>query len=162
MNLDQTTLGIACGLVSLVVGLAAGAISGAIISGKKSKRKISKMLKKAGKVENTGDLIDIIAEKINENENNHFDMNKAIETLSEKSLNFLGKTGYVRFDSTPDISGNLSFSLVLMDENNNGYILTNIHMTEGSSLYLRVVQNGICETNLSPEEEELLHKTKQI
>ena len=159
MNLDQTTLLIVCGAISLVVGIAAGLISASIMAGSKSKRRIRKILNSAGKSGNLGDLADVVVKKIDENDNDHNEMDKAIGILAESSRRNLRNMGYVRYDSTPDISGNLSFSLILLDDDNNGLILTNIHLMEGSSLYLRIIENGTCEITLSPEEEELLKKT---
>lgn len=71
----------------------------------------------------------------------------------------LYKTKMVRYDAFEGQGGELSFIWILMDSNNNGYLLHNVYSREGSScLYTRVIQNGKSTTRLSPEEEKVLNE----
>jgi hypothetical protein len=159
MNLDQVTLLILCAAVSLLGGIIAGIITASIISKKNTYKKIKKILKNAGKAADYEELAEVVAQKIDENENEHSEIDKAIGILNLERKKNIKRVGYIRYDSTEDISGRLSFSLVLLNEENSGILLTNIHMIEGSSLYLREIVNGSCETNLSEEEKEVIKNT---
>jgi|GEM_PF-2798133 len=159
MNLDQTALLLVCIGASLIGGIIAGSITAAIISKRKSYKNINKALKKAGKAADYKELAQIVAQKIDENEKEHAEIDKSIGIINWERKKNIKKTGLIRYDSTEDISGRLSFSLVLLNEENSGVILTNIHMIEGSSLYLREVEQGNCEINLSEEEKEVLKQT---
>ena len=159
MNLDQTTLLIVCAGLSLLGGIISGIITASIISKKNSYKKISKVIKNAGKAADYAELAKVVAQKIDDNENEHSEIDKAIGILNWERKKNIKKYGYIRYDSTEDISGRLSFSLVLLNEENSGILLTNIHMIEGSSLYLREIDKGNCETTLSEEEKSVVKTT---
>jgi len=161
MNLDQTTLLIACAAISLLVGTVSGIITSSLISGKYSLKKIKKVLKKAGKAADYEELAKVVSQKIDENDKTHAEIDKAISTINFERIKNIKKTGHIRYDSIPEISGRMSFSIALLNEENSGILLTNIHMMEGSSLYLRIIEKGESETTLSDEEREVLKKTMQ-
>lgn len=159
MNLDQTTLLLVCAAIALIGGIIAGTIAASIIARKKSYKSISKVLKSTGKANDYKEIAQVVSQKIEENHTEHKDIQKAIDIINWERTKNIKKTGYIRYDSTEDISGRLSFSLVLLNEKNSGIILTNIHMIEGSSLYLREIIEGNCEITLSEEEKKILAET---
>lgn len=55
------------------------------------------------------------------------------------------------------MGGNLSFSIALLDENNNGFILNSVHSVEGCYTYTKEVKNGSCKISLGEEEEKALN-----
>ena len=86
-------------------------------------------------------------------------MTKSIDILNFERKKNIKKIDYIRYNSSDEIGGNLSFSVVMLNEDNTGIILTNIHMMEGSSIYLREVTKGECEITLTDEEKEVLKRT---
>ena len=62
------------------------------------------------------------------------------------------KISIVRYNSTNEMGGIMSFALVLLDERNDGFILNVIHAREGSYPYIKRVINGEPEMDLSREE----------
>ncbi|MDD3972307.1 MAG: DUF4446 family protein, partial [Clostridia bacterium] len=52
--------------------------------------------------------------------------------------------------------GNLSFSLALMDDNQNGLVFTNISLIDSNSLYVRRIREGISDVLLMEEEKEAI------
>ena len=54
------------------------------------------------------------------------------------------------------MGGQLSFSLVLLNENNNGFILNSVHSTEGCYSYTKEITNGECNITLAEEERQAL------
>ena len=54
------------------------------------------------------------------------------------------------------MGGQLSYSLALLDENNNGFIINSVHSTEGCYSYSKEIRNGDNSISLSQEEAEAL------
>ena len=67
------------------------------------------------------------------------------------------KVGIVKYDAFNQMGGQLSFSLALLDENDNGFILNCVHSTEGCYSYTKEIKNGMCEISLGDEEKEALN-----
>ena len=66
------------------------------------------------------------------------------------------KLGIVKYDAFKQMGGRLSFSLALLDENNNGFILNSVHSSDGCYSYTKEIKNGGCEISLGEEEEQAL------
>lgn len=66
------------------------------------------------------------------------------------------KMGLVRYDAFNQMGGQLSYSLALLDENNNGFIINSVHSTEGCYSYSKEIKNGDNNISLSEEEAEAL------
>ena len=64
--------------------------------------------------------------------------------------------GIVKYDAFNQMGGQLSFSLALLDENNNGFIINSVHSTEGCYSYTKEIKNGESSISLGKEEEEAL------
>ena len=60
-------------------------------------------------------------------------------------------------DTGSDLSGSdLSYSLSLLDENNNGVVLSSIYGREDNRTYAKPIENGKSTYNLSEEEKKVL------
>ena len=79
-----------------------------------------------------------------------------IRTLFKRMESVFQKMGLVRYDAFNQMGGQLSYSLVLLDENNNGFIINSVHSTEGCYSYSKEIRNGDNSISLSAEEEEAL------
>lgn len=66
------------------------------------------------------------------------------------------KTGLVKYDAFREMSGALSYSLALLDKENNGVLISSMYSREGCYTYAKDVVGGKCDINLSEEEEEAL------
>ena len=66
------------------------------------------------------------------------------------------KVGIVKYDAFQQMGGKLSFSLALLDQNNNGFILNSVHSSEGCYSYTKEIKNGECAISLGSEEEKAL------
>lgn len=66
------------------------------------------------------------------------------------------KVGIVKYDAFQHMGGQLSFSLALLDENNNGFVLNSVHSTEGCYTYTKEIKKGVCAISLGKEEEQAL------
>lgn len=81
---------------------------------------------------------------------------KDIRNLYKRLETAYQKMGLVKYDAFNQMGGQLSFSLALLDENNNGFILNSVHSTEGCYSYTKEIQNGNCVISLGKEEAEAL------
>ncbi|MCH5267558.1 MAG: DUF4446 family protein [Lachnospiraceae bacterium] len=71
------------------------------------------------------------------------------------------KIGLVKYDAFKEIGGKLSFVLVLLTEDNNGFIINSMHSTkEGCYTYAKEVVNGEVFVILSEEEQQALEEAK--
>ena len=81
---------------------------------------------------------------------------KDIRTLYRNFESTFQKIGIVKYDAFNQMGGKLSFCLVLLDGNNNGFILNSVHSVEGCYSYTKEVKNGICDISLGEEEKQAL------
>ncbi len=81
---------------------------------------------------------------------------KDIRNLYKKLESTFQKIGIVKYDAFRQMGGQLSFSLALLDENDNGFILNSVHSTEGCYSYTKEIVNGLCAITLGDEEKQAL------
>jgi hypothetical protein len=83
-------------------------------------------------------------------------MHKDIRDIKENLKITYQKTGLVKYDAFREMSGALSYSLALLDKENNGVLITSMYSREGCYTYAKDVVNGESKINLSDEEAEAL------
>jgi len=83
-------------------------------------------------------------------------LNIACETL----ITAYQKIGIVKYDAFKEMGGKLSFSLCLLDDENNGFILTSMHTREGCYTYVKEIIKGESFVILSTEERKALEEAK--
>lgn len=81
---------------------------------------------------------------------------KDIENLYRKFESAFQKIGVVKYDAFNQMGGQLSFSLALLDENDNGFILNSVHSAEGCYSYTKEIKAGLCDIALGDEEKKAL------
>lgn len=95
-------------------------------------------------------------------ENDVNNINKEIETINGQLVTAYQKIGIVKYDAFKEIGGKLSFVLVLLTAEDNGFILNSMHSTkEGCYTYTKEVVNGEVYVILSEEEQQALEEAKQ-
>jgi hypothetical protein len=87
-----------------------------------------------------------------ESENNR----KDIDVLYGKVAKTFQKIGLVKYDAFNQMGGKLSFSLVLLDEEDNGFVLNSVHSAEGCYSYTKEIANGESAGLLGEEEKQAL------
>ena len=91
------------------------------------------------------------------------DNNKTdIRQLNKRFSKAFQKLGLVKYDAYQQMGGLLSFSLALLDEDNNGLILNSVHSTEGCYTYTKEVHMGECKLELSNEEKVALDQAMGV
>lgn len=75
-----------------------------------------------------------------------------IKALFKKHESTYQKLGLVKYDAFKEMGGKLSFALVLLDENNNGFLINSVHSSDGCYSYTKRIKEGNSEIALSNEE----------
>ena len=86
---------------------------------------------------------------------------KDIQVLFKRMESAYQKMGLVKYDAFKHMGGQLSFSLALLDENNNGFVMNSVHSTEGCYSYTKEIRSNDVNISLSEEEAEALAIAKQ-
>jgi len=73
-----------------------------------------------------------------------------------ESLADIQKMGLTKFNPFDELGGEHSFSLSMLDGNNNGVIITSLHTRERTRVYVKQINKGKAKINLSSEEERSL------
>lgn len=95
-------------------------------------------------------------------ENDVKNINKEIAAINGQLVTAYQKIGIVKYDAFKEIGGKLSFVLVLLTAEDNGFILNSMHSTkEGCYTYTKEVVNGEVYVILSDEEQQALEEAKQ-
>lgn len=80
---------------------------------------------------------------------------KKLDSLYNRTFQ---KVGLVKYDAFDEMGGKLSFSLALLNGNEDGFILNAMHSREGCYTYIKEVIDGNAYVLLSEEEREALDK----
>lgn len=81
-----------------------------------------------------------------------------IDSINRRMKDCYQKMGMVKYDALDQMGGKLSYTLALLDEENNGCVINSVHSTEGSYSYIKEIIDGNSIIGLSPEEDEALQK----
>lgn len=124
--------------------------------------KISKLQKKYSKFmsgktassleEEIGSLFEDVRFLKNASDKNKKDIHYLYK-LQQKNIQ---KIGLKKYDAFQQMGGQLSFCLVLLDENNDGILMNSVHSTEGCYSYVKEIKKGSCSLPLGEEEVETL------
>lgn len=96
-----------------------------------------------------------------------FEDNKYIKVLTEENKKDIRKiyrnmeytfqkVGIVRYDAFQTMGGMLSFSLALLNDHDDGFIMNSVHSSDGCYSYTKEIKNGSCEIALGEEEQKAL------
>ncbi len=85
-------------------------------------------------------------------------ISKELRNLKRDSRFSIQKFGIVRFNPFKEMGGNQSFSVALLDGNDNGVVITALYTREGNRVYGKPIKNGQSEYLLSAEEKEAISR----
>jgi len=120
-------------------------------------KKIDRLLEK-GKIKNFKDVFLSLKQK---NEDLEEEIKKAflkIKDLEDTCRTTIQKIGMVRFNPFNDVGGNQSFALAMMDNKNNGFVISSFFTKEGNRVYAKTIKNGESDHTLSEEEKEAIKR----
>ena len=88
---------------------------------------------------------------------------KQCERLEIKLKDCIQKVAIMRYKAFENVGSDLSFSIAMLDDKNDGVILTGIYAREESTTYAKPIDKGISRYDLSEEElyVKMKHQTKK-
>jgi hypothetical protein len=82
------------------------------------------------------------------------DLEDKITKISKEIKNDYQKSAVVKYNPFSDSGGNQSFSLVVLNGDNNGFMVTSLHGRDSTRVYSKLIVDGKAESgNLSKEEQ---------
>ena len=85
-------------------------------------------------------------------------LSKNLADLQKKSKLSIQRVGMVRFNPFNEVGSNQSFSLALLDDNNDGLVITSLYTRQENRIYGKPVKDGSSEYTLSNEEKQAIEK----
>ena len=117
------------------------------MQGKDGKDLETAILDKFKQIDKISDQVDINASEI--------------LTIFEKLKFTYQKFSIVKYDAFKEMGGKLSFSLCMLTDNNDGFVLTSVHSSnEGCYIYIKEIIKGESYVLLSEEEKKVLTEAK--
>jgi len=92
-----------------------------------------------------------LGEKINK-------LEKELEYVKKQSKFAVQKVEVIRYNPFSGTGGNQSFSIVLLDGNDDGIVVTSLFTQDGNRVYGKSIKGGESEYTLSKEEKEVIEK----
>ena len=89
------------------------------------------------------------------------EVRNSLADLQQTSHSFYDTVDIEHYDAFAGQAGRLSFSLLMLNRNGFGIVLTSLTNTTGSKVYVKHIENGKSDTALSHEEEELLRRNSR-
>jgi len=85
-----------------------------------------------------------------------------IVRINENLLTAYRKIGIVKYNAFPGMAGKVSSSICLLNNENNGIVISSVHGQEGCYTYIREIMNGKSVGALTKEDEEALKSALQM
>ena len=68
------------------------------------------------------------------------------------------KVGLIKYDAFKQMGGMLSFSLALLNDQNDGFLINSVHSSDGCYSYTKEIKSGESDISLGEEEKKALEK----
>lgn len=121
-------------------------------------KKYKNFMVKLGDGKNLEEDLETYMYRVDKVEKQNAKISNQIENLDHNLEKCIQKIGMVRYNAFKDVGSDLSFSLALLDENNNGVVLNGIYARETSNIYAKPIKNGKSTYAISEEEAEAIQK----
>lgn len=125
-------------------------------------KKYKKFMKKLSQSENLEEDLENYIYKVERVEKQNAEILGQINGLDKDLEGCIQKVGIVRYSAFQDTGSDLSFSLALLDEKNNGVVMNGIYSREMSNIYAKPVEAGKSSYTLSEEEQQAIEKAMKV
>lgn len=86
---------------------------------------------------------------------------KRVENIESRNLDNIQKVGLVRFNPFSELGGDHSFSLAILNDKDCGVVITGLHTRDRTRVYVKDVNSGKSNLELSKEEKEAIVKAQK-
>jgi hypothetical protein len=88
-------------------------------------------------------------------------LSQTITRLEQEGQTHLQRIGIVRFNPFSDTGGSQSFTIALLDKEDNGIVMTSLYARTGNRWYIKYIKGGVgVDVELSKEEKAAIKNTK--
>ncbi len=124
-------------------------------------KKKLKLLFDGGKAQDLEGVIFEQIKRLRKTEQGLKELNKFAEYLEKMALHSVQKVGVVRFNPFHETGSDQSFSIAMLDPNDNGMTISGLFTREGTRLYVKPLANGQSKYPLSNEEKEAIEMAEK-
>ncbi len=89
-------------------------------------------------------------------------LNEKSADISTKLMKCVQRVGVVRFNAFDDMGSDLSFAIALLDDKNNGVVISSIYGRNEARCYAKPVLNSTSKYSLSDEEKKAILDSKNF
>ena len=118
----------------------------------KINKRYKQFLDKLGNGQNIEEDLENYMYRVERVEKQNAEISNYVKNLDQDLTKCIQKVGIVRYNAFKDTGSDLSFTLALLDEKNNGVVLNGIYSREMSNIYAKPVENGKSTYTISEEE----------
>lgn len=122
----------------------------------KLRKNYADFMRKMGNGKDVTEMLSQYVERVNNVENETKEIMKYCDKLNGRIDKCYQKIGLVKYNAFRDTGSYLSFSLAILDTENNGFVLNGIYGIDNSNIYAKEVKHGKCNVALSNEEREAI------
>lgn len=124
----------------------------------KIKKEYKKFMNKVGDGKNLEEILEKHIDKINKTISKNDEIEKYVKEIDSDIKNCVQKVGLYRYNAYKDTGSDLSFTLALLNENNDGVVLNGIYSREMSNIYAKPIQAGESTYKITNEENEAIKR----
>ncbi len=129
-----------------------------VINLKKLRTSYSKFMNKLGNGNNLEEMLQNYIKKVETVEAKNEEIISYCKVIDENIKRCTQKIGIVRYNAFKDVGSDLSFTLAILDDYNNGVVLNGIYARDSSNIYAKPIENGVSKYVLSEEEKEAVNR----
>ncbi|MBA4365963.1 MAG: hypothetical protein C0398_08220 [Coprothermobacter sp.] len=142
---------LALALVALVVGLVL------LVNNGRQRRRLAILFSKAEDA-SFYEHVDAMTRAFAQQTATQAQLTASFNALEQTSHGFFDTVDIEHYDAFPGQAGKFSFSLLMLNRNGSGIVLTSLTSTQGSKMYVKRIENGKSDTAMSHEEQDLLSR----
>ena len=121
-------------------------------------KRYNQFIKKIGNGENIQEDLENYMYRVERTEKQNAEILSDINNLKEDLKKCVQKVGIIRYSAYEDTGSDLSFTLALLNEKNDGVILNGIYSREMSNIYAKPINSGESSYTLSKEEQQAVEQ----
>lgn len=105
---------------------------------------------------NLEELVTSYLDKVDEVKKQSDFLKEQYEDIDKRTKGCLQKLSMIRYRAFDNVGSDLSYSLALLNDDNDGVVLTSIYGRNESTTYAKPIDKGISRYDLSEEEKQVL------
>jgi hypothetical protein len=98
-----------------------------------------------------------LKDRLSHQEEKAAQMKQAIDSIAQTLRSKKGNVGIHRYNAFSERGSDLSFSLAIVDEHEDGLVLSGLHSREHTFVYAKPVKQGQSDYQLTPEEKHAIN-----